>query len=103
MYEPIKNYVRCHGGLRLAVQGRLRDRLVEYGVEHWPDGDRDLKEVLRARMRVFIRKEYSSVIATLLISAMVNVIVKLMINWWLDRQSNRVLMKGWYLRAKKTS
>ena len=32
MYEPIKNYVRCHGGLRLAVQGRLRDRLVEYGV-----------------------------------------------------------------------
>lgn len=96
-YRPLKDYVARKGGARLAIHGGIRDRLVEMAVEEFPTTaplDRK-EEVLRAKMRIRVRKEYGSVIATILIGVLVNVIVRLVTEWWFERNGHRVLMEGW--------
>lgn len=96
-YRPLKAFVTSRGGMRMAMHPRMRDSLIEAAVEEFPtDASPDtVTEVLAARMRIRVRKQYGSVVAMLLISALVNVIVKLVVEWWLDRNSHRVLMEGW--------
>ena len=95
--RPLKDYVARKGGARLAMHGGVRDRLVEMAVEEFPlDAPVDMKEeVLRARLRVRVRKEYGSVVAMILIGVLVNVITRLVLEWWFNRNSHRVLMEGW--------
>lgn len=96
-YRPLNDYVGRRGGLRLSLHGGLRERLVEMAVEEFPTDAPPLhvEEVLRARMNIRIRRDYGSVVATLLIGVLVNLIVKLVVEWWFQRQSHRTLMEGW--------
>lgn len=102
-HKPLKTFVAKRGGLRLAAHGPIRDRIVDMCVEEFPiDADRSvIQEVLQARVRLRIRKEYGSVVAILLISVLANMIAKLVWEWWLARDSHRVLMAGWNHRAKE--
>lgn len=96
--RPLKDFVRHRGGTRLALHGGLRDRLVEMAVEEFPGADCPLdrvEEVLRARMNIRIRREHGSVVAMILIGVLVNVIVRLVTEWWFQKRSHRVLMEGW--------
>lgn len=101
-YRPLKAFVAARGGSRMRMHGPLRDRLVEMAVEEFPtDASAEhVEEVLNARMRVRVRQQYGSVIAVFLISVLVNQLVRLIIEWWLARNSHRVLMHGWSLGAK---
>ena len=99
IYRPLKAYASKRGGLRLAMHGPLRDRIVEMIVEEWPVGcptDR-LEEVVRARVAVRVRQKYGSVVAMFLLS----ILVKIVIEWWFARDSHRVLMVGWASNAQK--
>lgn len=105
-YSPLKNYVAQKGGLRLSVQHRLRDKLVDWAVEEFPlDADDEHgEEVLAARLRIRARQQYgSSIIAMALVSILANLIARLVWEWWRNRHSHRVLMHGWCQRAKESS
>jgi len=95
--RPLRDYVSRKGGYRLAMHGGLRDHLVMMAVEEFPvDASAAVvEEVLKARMRVRIRREYKSAIAIFMISVLVNIIVKLIVEWWFQKRSHRVLMEGW--------
>jgi len=96
-YAPLKAYVLRKGPMRLALHGTLRDALIEQIVEEWPSGclpDR-LEEVLRARIAVRLRSKYGSVLAVFLLSALANVLIRLVIEWWFSKDANRALMSGW--------
>ena len=101
-YRPLVDYVARKGGLRLAMHGGLRDQIVEAIVEDWPSDCpiERVEEVVRARMAVRLRKRYGSVLATLLLSAFANMIIRLVLDWWFERRSHRVLMDGWRLNAQ---
>ncbi len=101
-YGPLKAFILRRGSMRLALHGPLRDRLVEQIVEEWPVGcqvDR-IEEVLQARMSVRLRERYGSVVAVFLLSALANLIIRLVIDWWLENEAHRVLMAGWSQEAK---
>jgi hypothetical protein len=100
-YRPLKAYVAQNGGLRLSVRPDLRDRLVEWAVLEFPvDAPPEhVEEVLRARLAIRIRERHGSVIASLLIGVLLNLLVKLIIDWWFSRRSHRVLMEGWRTNA----
>lgn len=102
IYSPLKTFVERRGGMRLAVRGALRDRLVEMAVEEFPSFcpiDR-LEEVLGARMRIRVRENYGSIVATFLISVLVNWIAHLVVEWFKERHSHRMLMEGWIAKAR---
>lgn len=96
-YRPLKAFVALNGGVRLAMHGGLRDRLVELAVENWPVNCEParLRDVVAAKLRIAIRNRYGSILATFLISVLVQAIARLVVEWWLSRSSHRVLMVGW--------
>jgi hypothetical protein len=74
---------------------------IEWAVEEFPSDcppDR-IEEVLKARLKVRIRRDYGSVMAMILIGVLVNVITRLILEWWFERRSHRVLMEGWQRNA----
>jgi hypothetical protein len=101
MYKPLKSYVSKRGGIGMAAHSRLRDRLVDMAVEEWPaDCEPNMiHDVLKARMRIRVRKEYGSVLAMFIIGVLVNAIAKIVVEWWFSRDSHRVLMAGWNQQA----
>lgn len=101
-YRPLKAFVASRGGSRMRMHGPIRDRLVEMAVEEWPIGasDEHVEEVLQARLRRRVRERYGSVIAMFLISVLVNQLVRLIIEWWRNRNSHKVLMEGWARSAQ---
>jgi hypothetical protein len=104
VYRPLKSFVAKRGGVRLAMHGGLRDRIVEMIVEEWPIGcpaDR-LEEVVKARVSVRLRKKYGSVVAMFLLSMLAQALVKIIIEWWFSRESHRVLMVGWANAAQSS-
>jgi hypothetical protein len=104
-YRPLKDYVARRGGIRLAMHARLRDQLVEAAVADWPTGcDPDkLEDVVVARLRLRVRNQYGSIMAMLLISVVANIVGRLVLEWWRNRHSHRVLMEGWAAQAQKPS
>lgn len=103
IYRPLKSFAAKRGGLRLAMHGGLRDRIVEMIVEDWPidcPADR-LEEVVRARVSRRVRQKYGSVVAMFLLSILINSLVKIVIEWWFSRESHRVLMVGWATNAQQ--
>ena len=103
-YSPLRNWVAQQGGMRLAANPRVRERLVDWAVEEFPvDADPDRgQEVLAARLRLRIRKQHGSLIAMALLSIFANIVARLVWEWWSNRHSHRVLMQGWHSRAKET-
>lgn len=101
-YRPLKDYVARKGGLRLAMHGGLRDQIVEQIVADWPTDCpiEHVEEVVRARIRLKVRQRYGSVLGMIVLSAFINVIVRLVVEWWFSRNSHRVLMHGWAASAK---
>lgn len=101
-YRPLKTFVAKRGGVRLAFHGGLRDRLVDMIVAEWPENcpNERIEEVVRARVARRVRDEYGSVIAMFLIGVLANAIIKIVIEWWLARNSHRVLMEGWRAQAR---
>lgn len=102
-YAPLRTFVSRRGGLRIAAHSKVCDRLIDIAVEEWPqDCDPDkVQEVLRARMAIRVRQEYGSVLALVIIGVLVNVISRLITEWWFAKDSHRVLMAGWHHRASK--
>jgi len=104
-YASLKEYVARQGGTRLCLHGKLRDSLVDIAVAEFPDDapeDR-MAEVLAARVKIRAREKYGSVIAMILIGVLVNLITKLVVEWWRNRKSHRVVMKAWKKSAQKAS
>lgn len=101
-YSTLKRVVTERGGARLSIHGGLRDHIVDMIVLEWPDDcDEDkISQVLRARCAIRIKKQYGSVIAMFLIGVLANFIIQIVIEWWKNRRSNKVLMAGWSTRAK---
>ena len=58
-----------------------------------------IEEVLAAKMRIRVRQEYGSIVAMILVGVMINIIVKLVTEWWFSAMSHRVLMEGWHKNA----
>jgi hypothetical protein len=100
-YRPLKAFIASRSNARLRMHAPLRDRLVEVIVREWPVGcpPERLQEVVTARVKVCLREQYGSVVAMFLLSILVNALVKLIIEWWFDRESHRVLMVGWANQA----
>lgn len=101
-YRPLRDYVRRRGGLRVAMHGRVADQVLDEIVAGWPIGCpvERMEEVIRARVAVRLKKRYGSIVAMLLLGALVNVLVRLIMDWWLEKRSHRVLMDGWAYAAK---
>jgi hypothetical protein len=97
MYAALKSFVARRGGHRLAMHRSARDRLVEIAVEEFPVGadPSRIEEVLRAKVRIRVREQYGAILASIIIGVMVNLIVRLVIEWWFENRSHQVLMEGW--------
>jgi hypothetical protein len=102
-YAPLRSFIRRRGGLRVAAHGKICDRLIDIGVEEWPQEcpPDKIRDVLRARMNIRVRQEYGSIVALIIIGVLVNVISRLIMEWWFKEDSHRVLMAGWNHRATK--
>ena len=100
-YHSLKSFVARKSDMRLAMHGRLRDRIVDIIVEEWPIECRPehLEEVVRAKVCRRVRERYGSVVAMFLISMLVNALVRIVIEWWFAREAHRVLMVGWAQNA----
>jgi hypothetical protein len=101
-YGPLKVFVARKGGIRLGLHAPLRDRLVEMVVEEWPVGadPARIPEVVEARVRLRLREQHSSAITIFLLTIFLQLVVKIVIDWWFARQANRVLMAGWASRGR---
>jgi len=105
-HRPLKAYVARKGGYRLACRARLRDQVVDQIVADWPVDCpiESMDVVVRARAAIRVKNRYGTgVVAMLLLSAFINVIVKLVMEWWFERDSHRVLMRGWAMKAQRNA
>lgn len=105
-YRPLKAYVARRGGYRLACRSRLRDQIVDQIVSDWPVDCpvEAIDNVVRAKAAIRVKNKYGTgIVATLLLSAFINVIVRLVMEWWFDRDSHRVLMRGWAMKAQQNA
>jgi hypothetical protein len=96
-YRSLKDFVEARCGARGGFHRGIRNRLTEIAVEEFPADAADDKmlEVLTARMRVRIRKEYGSVVAMLIISVLANLIARAVWEWFKNHRAHRVSMIGW--------
>ena len=101
-YQSLKDFVESRCGARGGFHRGIRNRLTEIAVEEFPSDAADDKclEVLTARMRVRIRKEYGSVVAMLIISVLANLIARAVWEWWKNHRAHRVSMIGWQEEAR---
>lgn len=100
-YAPLKRRLWKEGGLRLAMHGRAADQIADAVVSMWPEQcDPDtVEDVVRARVAIFLKRRYGNWLAMFLISVVANHVIKIIIEWWRERSSHRVLMEGWRAQA----
>lgn len=101
-YRSLKDFVEARCGARGGFHRGIRNRLTEIAVEEFPvdAADDKMLEVLTARMRVRIRKEYGSVVAMLIISVLANLIARAVWEWFKNHRAHRVSMIGWQEEAR---
>ena len=97
-YAPLKKFVAKRGGVRLAVRPKIRDELVEFCVDNWPDDNSE--KTMRVKAGNFLRQKYGSILASILIALLVRVIVTLIIEWWTSREENRAAWRVWRTYAE---
>lgn len=97
-YVPLKAYVRRHGGARLSLHPRLRDQLTDIAVEEFPFDatDETGPDVLAARLRIRARETYGSILTMIIVGIIVDLICKVIWEWWKKRHAHQVLMRGWH-------
>ena len=112
LHSPLKRFVRERGGLMLSTHGAYRDRCVDWAVIDWPGDpacDDDvldgydtgaIEAALRKRLTDRTREQYGSIVATILIGIAVNMICRLIVEWWKKRRLNRSMMARWNYASK---
>ena len=103
-YPALKKYVLQNGGPRVAFRRDAAMKIVDELVEEWPESchPAHIAEVMQAKMAIRTRRKYGTgILAMFVISVLVNHIVRLVVEWWLKRNSHKVLMEGWSRRAKE--
>lgn len=100
-YHELREYIVEHGDIRVSTHRGLRDKIINWIVEDWPVGSREdeLAEVLMHAMAIRLRGKYNSVILTFLLYVVVSQLVKLAIDWFLERLENRQLMMQYHAQA----
>lgn len=100
-YGRLRDWVSTRGGWRMRVHPQGRDQLIAWAVEEWPADcpPERLEEVLHARLSRRCRDRYGSVVASLLISLVLPVVIRLIVDWWLSRRENKALMEWWHASA----
>lgn len=102
-YASLKEFVRRRGGLRLGVHPKLRDQLIDIGVEEFPlDADDEHgPAVLAARIKRKAEEKYGfAVVTMILVSILANLVSRAIWEWWKKRHAHQVLMAGWQSQAK---
>lgn len=105
-YEGFEGFVWDGLSPRKFFAGRLRvARLVAQAVALWPERDiptsemKSFQDFLQKTLDHRIRNEYADKrfgsIWVILLSAIAFEIIKLIIQWWLSKDSHRGLMKRW--------
>jgi len=102
-YAALREYVLENGGVRQRVNPRLRDQLIGWIVEDWPVGSREdeYAEILMLKLADRMRQQYGSVVLTFLLYIIASQLVKLAIEWVLDRLENREMMMQYHAKASK--
>jgi hypothetical protein len=102
-YGSLTSFVapRC----RMAPAG-LRDELVAMAVEKFPDmpgaGRHEVMLSLRESMKREATRRYGSLLVTFFIGLAINVIARLIVDWWFDRAENRHDMARWKRALART-
>ena len=110
--DEIHEYVWSRLPMRKYMAGReaVRD-LVTLAVENW-EGEylghatsEEGREVVAMSIAARVKRAHQvmsdkepqeyGMLWTLLLGALVNAVVQILVRWWLERQSHRVLMAGW--------
>lgn len=95
-YRPLNEYAAPR--FRLAPQG-LRDELIAMAVDEFPDMPRasrdEIVSALQENMRRTVKRRYGSLLATFLIGLVINVIARIVVDWWFDHDGHKTLMKCW--------
>ena len=100
-YQELREYIDKHGDIRVSTHRGLRDKVINWIVEDWPVGSREdeLASILMQSMAIRLREKYNSVILTFLLYVVVSQLVKLAIDWFLERLENRQLMMRYHAQA----
>ena len=100
-YQELREYIVKHGDIRVSTHRGLRDKIINWIVEDWPVGSREdeLAGILMQSMAIRLREKYNSVILTFLLYVVVSQLVKLAIDWFLERLENRQLMMQYHAQA----
>lgn len=107
--QSLVDYVAKHGGPRFTLHPGMRDNLVRWGVEEFPEGAEtmsrtQLEDVLRSRLAVRLRKQgHGSVLVAFITQLFIVAIVRMTLDWWFAKPGHRVLMAGWRRDAAKGS
>ena len=103
MYDSLIDYCEVSAGRWRVFPRGIRRRIIEGIIADWPERVRDpadIADVLVKRGRERIRREHGSVLL-LILAPILAELVKLAIQWWLDRRANQVLMRAWNAEANR--
>jgi hypothetical protein len=101
-YPELRDYAIEQGGIRQRVNPRLRDQIIEWIVADWPVGSREdeLAEILMTRVaRRLKAQKYGSVLLTFILYIVASQLIKIAIEWVLERLQNRKLMMQYHAKA----
>lgn len=101
--DGLTNYVWDHLGPRKHLAGRERiAELVGMNVRSWPsevlnecrnDGELQIvADASTASLKRRIRERQYGMLWTLLLTALASAVFQVILKWWLERRSNRVMM-----------
>jgi len=79
-----------------------RKRILAGIISDWPVGihnEETISRVLHERGMSRLSKKYGSVIATLILSAILSKVIELAIEWWLKQRFNQKLMRQYHAEA----
>lgn len=101
-YPELRDYAIEHGGIRQRVNPRLRDQIIEWIVADWPVGSREdeLAPTLMTKVAARLKsQQYSSVLLTFILYVVASQLIKIAIEWVLERLQNRELMMQYHAKA----
>ena len=109
MIDTLARHVYRRMPVRAALVGRSQvAQIVRTVVQEWPaeqllvsrqgsEGEATALAEMEERIRG--RQEYGSVLLTLLLSAVLSTVIRLVLEWWWERGSHRMMMAAWRREA----